>query len=81
MTSVPPDFNEAMERVWQELWDSMPQSGKVGMIVKQLLQQYKERCRLERSQQETGTSPLALLAVSFGHAKNWLLKQQQGATQ
>lgn len=76
MTSVPPDFNKAMERVWQELYDSMPQSGKVGMTVKQLLQQYKERCRVERMRQETNESPLALLPVSFGHAKDWLMKQQ-----
>lgn len=77
VSSVPPNFNAAMEGVWLELWDSMPQSGKVGMTVRTLLRLYKERCRVERSQQQSDASPIALLPVSFGHAKDWLIKQQR----
>jgi len=39
---VPPDFNRSMLDIWEELWQSMPQSG---ITVNSLLQQYKERCR------------------------------------
>lgn len=76
-TCVPPNFNTTMESVWVELWNSMPQSGKVGVTVKQL-QHYKERCQIERkSQLDMDESPLALLPVSFAQAKDWLLKQQR----
>ncbi len=38
------------------------------IVIQTLLQKYKERCRLERTRQESDKSPLALLLVSFGHA-------------
>ena len=73
---VPPDFNETMKAVWERLWEAMPQSRKVSVTVKQLLQQYKERCQAERSQKKD-KSPPALLPVSFAQAKDWLLQQQK----
>ena len=77
-TCVPPDFNATMNAIWEELWASMPQSGSVSATVKQLLQQYKERCRAEWKRQQDGDEcPPALLPVSFAQAKDWLLKQQR----
>ena len=56
----------------------MPQSGRVSVIVKSLLQKYKERCTAERKQpQHSSESPAPLLPVSFALAKDWLLKQQK----
>ena len=43
-TCVPPDFNSSMLAIWEELWHSMPQSGRVSITVNSLLQRYKERC-------------------------------------
>ena len=63
---VPPDFNETMKAVWERLWEAMPQSRKVSVTVKQLLQ-YKERCQAERSQKKDESTP-ALLPVSFAQA-------------
>ena len=34
--------------LWEELWHSMPQSGRVSITVNSLLQNYKECCRAER---------------------------------
>lgn len=42
---VPPD---CMLAIWEELWDSMLQSGRVSVTVNSLLQNYKERCRDEK---------------------------------
>ena len=77
-TCVPPDFNSSMLAIWEELWNSMPQSGKVSITVHSLLQQYKERCRVERKRpHQSSASPPALLPVSFALAKDWLLRQQK----
>ena len=32
-TCIPPDFNSSMLAVWEELWQSMPQSGKISVTV------------------------------------------------
>ena len=81
-TSVPPDFNDTMKAIWEELWNSMPQSGKIGVTVNTLLQRYKERCRTERKRpRHSSESPPALLSVSFAHAKDWLLKQQKAQSE
>ena len=42
-----PYFNDAMLAIWEDLWNAMPQSGKVNVTVKELIQKYKERCRAE----------------------------------
>jgi len=77
-TCVPPDFNCSMLAIWEELWHAMPQSGKVGVTVNSLLQQYKERCRAERKRpRHSSEGPPALLPVSFAQAKDWLLRQQR----
>ena len=60
------------------LWHAMPQSGKVSVTVKTLLQHYKEQCRAKRKRlRESSESPPALLPVSFALAKDWLLEQQK----
>ena len=67
---MPPDFNNTMLSVWEELWNAMPQSGKIGVTVNSLLQQYKERCVSERKRcRDPSESPAALLPVSFVLAK------------
>lgn len=77
-TCVPPDFNSSMLAVWEELWHSMPQSGRGSVTVKSLLQTYKEHCTAERKElQHSSESPAPLLPVSFALAKDWLLKQQK----
>ena len=77
-TCVPPNFNSSMLEIWEELWQSMPQSGKVAVTVNSLLQRYKERCRIERKRpRHSSESPPALLPVSFAQAKDWLFKQQR----
>ena len=79
---VPPDFNRSMSAIWEELWHSMPQSGKISVTVHSLLQQYKERCRAERKRpRDSDTGPPALLPVSFAQAKDWLLKQQKALSE
>ena len=81
-TCVPPDFNSSMLAIWEELWHSMPQSGKVGVTVNSLLQRYKERCRAQRKRpRHPSASPPALLPVSFALAKDWLLKQQKAQSE
>ena len=56
----------------------MPQSGRVTITVKNLLQKYKERCTAERKRpRHPSESPAPLLPVSFALAKDWLLKQQK----
>lgn len=76
---VSPDFNTPMVTIWDELWESVPQSGSVNVVtIKQLLWQYKERCQAERKKQQDGDEcPLALLPVSFALAKDWLWKKQR----
>ena len=75
---VPPNFNTTMLAIWEEIWHFMPQSGKVSATVGSMLQQYKQRCQLERALPRLPTqSPPALLPVSFAHAKDWLMKQQK----
>jgi hypothetical protein len=77
-TCVSPDFNSSMLTIWEELWHSMPRSGKVSVTVNSLLQNYKERCRTEKKRPRDSTkSPAALLPVSFVQAKDWLLKLQK----
>lgn len=79
-TCVPPDFNSSMLSIWEKLWHSMPQSGRVSVSVNTLLQHYKERCRAERKRpRESSESPL--LPVSFALAKDWLLKQQKAQSE
>lgn len=81
-TCVPPDFNRSMLAVWEELWQSMPQSGKVSATVYTLLQEYKKHCREERRRlQDSDSTPPALLPVSFAQAKDWLLRQQKARSQ
>ena len=81
-TCVPPDFNSGMLTVWEELWHSMPRSGRVSVTVNTLLQQYKEHCRAERKRpRHSSDSPPALLPVSFAQAKDWLLKQQKAQSE
>ena len=76
-TCVPPDFNEAMLVIWEELWNAMPQSGKVNLLVNDILIKYKERCREERKRErDLNRAPPPLLPVSFAQAKDWLIKQQ-----
>ena len=79
---VPPDFNRSMLAIWEELWHAMPQSGRVSVSVKTLLQQYKERCTAERKRpHHSSESPAPLLPVSFALAKDWLLKQQKAQSE
>ena len=81
-TCVPPDFNSSMLAIWEELWHSMPQSGRVSVTVNSLLQRYKEHCRAERKRlQHSGDSPPALLPISFAQAKDWLLRQQKAQSE
>ena len=75
---VPPNFNPSMLAVWEEILNSMPQSGKVSATVTSMIQKYKERCQQERKTPRLPTqAPPALLPVSFAQAKDWLLKQQK----
>ena len=77
-TCVPPDFNSTMLAIWEELWHSMPQSGKVSATVHELLRLYKQRCTAERNRpRHSSESPPALLPVSFSQAKDWLLRHQK----
>ena len=77
-TCVPPNFNSSMREIWEELWEAMPQSGKVSVTVQNLLKQYKQRCLAERKEQLCGNrASLTLLPVSFAQAKDWLVKQQK----
>ncbi len=81
-TCVPPDFNRSMLAIWEELWHSMPQSGKIGVLVNSLLKKYKEHCGTLRKQpRHLPESPPALLPVSFAQAKDWLLKQQKAQSE
>ena len=71
-TCVPPDFNSSMLAIWEEMWHSIPQSGRISVTVYGLLQQYRERCRAERKRpRDASESPPALLPVSFALAKDW----------
>ena len=71
-----------MLAVWEELWHTMPQSGRVSVTVKTLLQQYKEHCTAERKQpHHSSENPAPLLPVSFALAKDWLLKQQKAMSE
>ena len=68
--------------IWEELWHSMPQSGQVSVIIKNLLKTYKERCTAERKRpRHLSESPAPLLPVSFSLAKDWLLKQQKAQSE
>lgn len=60
----------------------MPQSGRVSVKVKTLLQQYKEHYTAERKRpRHTSENPAPLLPVSFSLAKDWLLKQQKAQSE
>ena len=79
---VPPNFNQAMLSVWEDLWHAMPQTGKISVTVHKLLQQYREYCSVERVRSRHSLeSPAALLPVSFAQAKDWLLKKQKAQNQ
>ena len=81
-TCVPPNFNNTMLSVWNDMWHSMPQSGKISVTVSTLLQRYREHCTAERQQsRHSSESPAALLPVSFSQAKDWLLKRQKAQCQ
>ena len=70
--------NNDMLAIWEDLWHSMPQSGKVSITVHELLKRYKERCTTERNKpRPSSVSPPALLPVSFAQAKDWLFRQQR----
>ena len=83
VTSVPPDFNVNMTAIWNELWQSMPQTSKPGVVVKQLMIQYKKCCDDERKkhEQDGDRCPLDLFPVSFAYAKDWLLKKQRAQSE
>ena len=82
LTCVPPDFNSSMLSVWEKLWQSMPQSGKINVTVNNLLQQYRKHCRAERKRpRPSSASPPALLPVSFALVKDWLLRQQKAQSE
>ena len=71
-----------MLAVWEELWHSMPQSGRVSTTVYALLKEYKKHCLEERRRlQDSDGTPPALLPVSFSQAKDWLLQQQKAQSQ
>ena len=56
----------------------MPQSGKVNLLVKDILIKYKEHCREERKRErDSNRAPPPLLSMSFAQAKDWLIKQQR----
>lgn len=77
-TCVPPDFNDAMLAIWEDLWHSMPQSGKVSASVHELLRLYKQKCSRELNRPGTSSEiPPPLLPVSFAQAKDWLLRKQK----
>ncbi len=79
---VPPDFNEAMLAIWEELWCAMPETSNTSPMVHELLKLYKERCKEELDRPRTSSEPPpALLPVSFAQAKNWILKQQRSRSQ
>ncbi len=79
---VPPDFNEAMLAIWEELWCAMPETGNTLPKVHELLKLYKERCKEELDRPWTSSEPPpALLPVSFAQAKDWILKQQRSRSQ
>ena len=61
----------------------MPQTGRPGVVVKQLLTQYKKRCEDERKkhEQDGDRCPLDLFPVSFAHAKDWLLKKHRAQSE
>ena len=81
-TCVPPDFNSSMLTVWEELWYTLPQSGRVGVTVNNLLQRYKEHCSAERKRpRQPSEGPPAMLPVSFAQAKDWLLRQQKAQSE
>ena len=75
---MPPHFNKGMLEIWEELWHGMPQSGSIGVTVRDLLRKYKERCQAAmKTPHDASQSPPALLPVSYALAKDWLLRQQR----
>ena len=55
----------------------MPQTGQVSLTITNLLQKYKEWCAAERKKRSHMQSRTPLLPVSFGQAKDWMLRQQR----
>ena len=55
----------------------MPQTGKISTTVRELLQLYKEHCRIERERPGTSSASPPSLLLSFAQAKDWLLRQQR----
>ena len=76
---MPPDFNQGMLEIWEELWNAMPQSGGTSMAVHGLLAKYREQCQAAR--RESHGSPPALLPVNFAMAKDWLLRKQRAQSE
>ena len=66
VTCVTPDFNDT---IWEQLYDTMPQSGKIGAVVHKFLQKYKEKCREEREKLRDTQESTLLFPVSFAYAK------------
>ena len=81
VTCVAPDFNDTMKAIWEQLFDTMPQSGKISAVVHKLLQKYKKKCREQREKLRDTQESTLLFPVSFAYAKTWLLKQQKLSTQ
>lgn len=40
-TCAPPDFNDSMLAMWEELWNAMPQTGRVNLTMKYLIMTLK----------------------------------------
>ena len=57
-----------MKAIWEQLFDTMPQSGKIGAVVHKLLQKYNEKCREEREKLRDTQESTLLFPVSFAYA-------------
>ncbi len=79
---APPDFNEAMLAIREELWCAMPETSNTSPKVHDLLKLYKERCKEGLDRPRTSSEPPpAFLPVSFAQAKDRILKQQISRSQ
>ena len=74
VTCVTPDFNDT---ILEQLYDTMPQSGKIGAVVHKFLQKYKEKCREEREKLRDTQESTLLLPV----CKDLVAEQQKLSTQ
>ena len=76
-TCVPLDFNSSMLGIWEELWHSMPQNGRVSITVNS----NATRSVVKPRGSDHDTHLRALLPVSFAQAKDWLLRQQKAQSE